>query len=133
MIVSENLQHSYEQMIDVKEMTGLKNLGIYLTDTKPFMHNSWLWLYDETVFKEELSQSLQETGICPVVIMQKRSTLHNNWPDNYHEGLKFDPESISQMQLFLKNFRYARVWVNDFFEMYVPAVKNPPLAQLNSQ
>jgi len=205
--ISENSQYSYKQMIDIDQMTGLRNVCIfltlvfilsvsyfypyfdrsdrsgmiypvnnervhgiyttrtrarvvnelldqssryvkpddfvlafesipmyyYLTDTRPFMHNSWLWLYDESVFKEELYKSLHETGICPVVIIQKRSTIANNWPDNYNEEFKFDPESMAHLQVYLKNFHYNRVWENDFFEMYVPAKKHPPMAQLISQ
>ena len=46
------------------------------------MHNSWIWLYDDRVFKEKLYKSIQETHIYPVVIVQKRSTIGNNWPDN---------------------------------------------------
>jgi hypothetical protein len=138
-VVSENSRHSYEQVIDVKQMTGLRNVCIYLTflfiicvtyyypyfdradrsrmrfpihnehvkgiyttesrarvvnelltqsalyvkpddyvlaydcipmyyymtDTKPFMHNSWVWLYDDAVFKQELYKSLRETRVCP--------------------------------------------------------------------
>ena len=63
----------------------------YLTDTRPYIHNSWVWLYDDAVFKQELYKALLETRVCPVVIMQKRSTIANNWPDNYSEDYKFRP------------------------------------------
>jgi hypothetical protein len=196
-VVSENTQHSYEQVIDVKYMTGLRNSCIYLslifilsvtyfypyfdradrskmryainnqhmhgifttqhraqvinelleqsaryvkpddyvlaydcipmyyymTDTKPYMHNSWVWLYDDKVFKQELYKSLQETHTYPVVIMQKRSTIGNNWPDNYAENYTFRPEALAYMQDFLRIFKYQKVWENDFFKMYVPAEK----------
>jgi hypothetical protein len=202
-IVSENSQHSYEQVIDVKQMTGLRYTGIYLTliyilsityfypwfdrsnrsamrfqvnnehmhgiyttarragvinellaqsaryvkpedyvlaydcipmyyymtDTKPYMHNSWVWLYDDEVFKEELYKSYAETQICPVVIMQKRSTIDNNWPDNYTEENKFRPEATACLQEFLKAHQYRQVWENDFFKMYLPATKSPPVAK----
>jgi hypothetical protein len=202
-VVSENTQHSYEQVIDVKYMTGLRNACIYLTlifilsvtyyypyfdrsdrskmrytinnehmagiytterrakvinellvqsaqyvkpedyvlaydcipmyyymtDTKPYMHNSWLWLYDDKIFKQELYKSLQETHICPVVIMQKRSTIGNNWPDNYTENYTFRPEALGYMQDFLKTYQYRKVWENDFFRIYLPAEKTPAFAE----
>jgi hypothetical protein len=202
-VVSENSRHSYEQVIDVKQMTGLRNVCIYLTlifilsvtyyypyfdradrsamhypiqnehmrgiyttenrarvvnellaqsaawvkpddyvlaydcipmyyyltDTKPFMHNSWVWLYDDAVFKQELNKSLKETRICPVVIMQKRSTIGNNWPDNYLEQYTFRPEAMAYMQDFLKTWQYRQVWENDFFRIYVPAEKTPAFAE----
>jgi hypothetical protein len=204
-VVSENSQHSYEQVIDVKQMTGLRNTCIYLTliyimsityfypwfdrnnrsamhfqvnnehmhgiytterragvinellaqsaryvkpedyvlaydcipmyyymtDTKPYMHNSWVWLYDDEVFKEELYKSYKETQICPVVIMQKRSTIDNNWPDNYSEENKFRPEATACLQEFLKAHQYHQVWENDFFKMYLPAAKSPQIAKNN--
>ena len=197
-VVSENSQHSYEQVIDTKHMNGLRNVCIYLTliyilsvtyfypyfdrsnrarmhyavhnehvkgiyteksrakdinellaqsalyikpedyvlaydcipmfyyltETKPFMHNSWPWLYDDAVFKEELYKSIKETHICPVVIMQKRSTIGNNWPDNYSENYTFRPKALAEMNEFLKLFKYSQVWENDFFKIYIPASRN---------
>jgi len=196
-VVSENSQHSYEQVIDTKHMTGLRNASIYLTliyilsvtyfypyfdrsnralmhyeinnklakgifttesrakvinelmsesanyvkpddyvlaydcipmyyyltDTRPYMHNSWPWQYNDAVFKEELYKSLQETHTFPVVIMQKRSTLGNNWPDNYSENYTFRPRTLADMNDFLNTYQYRQVWENDFFKIYIPASK----------
>ena len=99
----------------------------FLTDTRPYMHNSWVWLYDDGIFRQELYKSLQETHICPVVIMQKRSTIGNNWPENYKEDYKFRPLALAYLQDFMKTYRYKQVWENDFFKIYIPAVKMPPL------
>jgi hypothetical protein len=200
-VVSENSRHSYEQVIDDRQMTGLRNACIYLTlifilsvtyyypyfdranragmhfaihnehvkgiytterragvinellaqsahyvkaddyvlaydclpmyyfltDTRPYMHNSWVWLYDDGIFRQELYKSLQETHICPVVIMQKRSTIGNNWPENYKEDYKFRPLALAYLQDFMKTYRYKQVWENDFFKIYIPAVKRPSL------
>ncbi len=93
----------------------------YLTDTRPFMHNSWPWLYDDAVFKEELYKSIKETHICPVVIMQKRSTIGNNWPDNYLENYIFRPKALADMNDFLRLYKYRQAWENDFFKIYIPA------------
>jgi hypothetical protein len=97
----------------------------YLTDTKPFMHNSWPWLYDNAVFREELYKSIKETHICPVVIMQKRSTIGNNWPENYSENYIFRPQTLANMNDFLKTYHYKQVWENDFFRIYIPESKTP--------
>ena len=97
----------------------------FLTDTKPFMYNSWLRLYDDRIFHDELFKSLRETHTCPVVIMQKRSTLGNNWPENYGEDFKFKSGQWADMRNFIKNYQYKMVWQNDFFEMYLPQIKMP--------
>jgi hypothetical protein len=199
-IVSENTRQSYEQVIDIKHMTGLRNSGIYLTlifilsvtfyypyfdrsnrigmryavnsphaahiytsedrarvvnellsastrfvkpddyvlaydcipmfyyltDSKPYMHNSWVWLYDDGVFREELYKSLFETHICPVVVMQKRSSIGNNWPNNQRENYQFRPLAMKYMRQFLKTYQYSQVWENDFFSIYLPASKTVP-------
>lgn|SRR5450432_538676 len=206
-VVSENSRHSYEQVIDEKHMTGLRNAFIYLTlifilsvtfyyphfdranravmhfpvnnphvkgiyttenrarvinellavspryvkqddyvlaydcipmyyfltDTRPYMHNSWLLLYNQANFKEELNKSFQETHICPVVIMQKRSTIGNNWPDNQNEQYAFRPETMTCIKEFLKTNQYSQVWENDFFRIYTPAVKMQVVAKNNFQ
>ncbi len=95
----------------------------YLTDTRPFMHNSWPWLYDNAVFRKELYESVHETHICPVVIMQKRSVIGNNWPDNYTENYIFKPEPLADLREFFKKYQYRQVWENDFFKIYIPASK----------
>lgn len=198
-IVSENSRQSYEQVIDAKHMTGLRNSGIYLTlifilsvtfyypyfdranrlvmryavknahvahiyttesrarvinelltasafyvkpddyvlaydcipmfyfltDSRPYMHNSWVCLYNDGVFRQELYESLDETHICPVVVMQKRSDISNNWPDNLPGNDPFRPLEMQCMQQFLKTYQYSLVWENDFFRIYRPANKTP--------
>ncbi|HEY4156335.1 MAG TPA: hypothetical protein VGM24_12930 [Puia sp.] len=99
----------------------------FLTDSRPFMHNSWVWLYDDAHFKTELTESLQETHVCPVVIMQKRSTLDNNWPRNDPDDSVIRKNTRNDLQTFLKRYQYRQVWENDFFRLYVPAVKNLPV------
>jgi hypothetical protein len=101
----------------------------FLTDSKPYMHNSWVWLYDDGVFRKELYKSLDETHICPVVVMQKRSTIGNNWPDNLQENYQFRPLAMQYMQQFLKTYQYSLVWENDFFRIYLPANKTAPAKQ----
>jgi hypothetical protein len=61
--------------------------------------------------------------------MQKRSTLANNWPDNYTEDFKFRPEQLACMQDFLKTYQYKRVWENDFFKIYTPSNKIPSVSE----
>ncbi|MEO6962309.1 MAG: hypothetical protein ABIY90_10090 [Puia sp.] len=100
----------------------------YLTDTRPFMHNSWLWLYDDAVFKNELEKSLRETHICPIVIMQKRSTIANNWPLNEKENYQFRKQTLACMYSFLKDYQYREVWENDFFKIFVPAIRHLPVS-----
>jgi hypothetical protein len=125
-IINELLAASTRFVKPEDYVLAFESLPMYyfLTDTRPFMHNSWLRLYDDQVFKDELYKSLGETHICPVIIMQKRSTLGNNWPENYAEDFKFKAGQWEVMQDFIKNNQYNKAWQNDFFEIYMPANRN---------
>ena len=125
-IINELLAASTHFVKPEDYVLAFESLPMYyfLTDTRPFMHNSWLRLYDDAVFKDELYKSLGETHICPVIIMQKRSTLANNWPENFGEDFKFKAGQWEVMQDFIKNNQYSKAWQNDFFEIYLPIKKN---------
>jgi general stress protein CsbA len=100
----------------------------FLTDTRPFIHNSWPRLYTDSIFREELEKSLRETHFCPVVIIQKGSMTGNNWPEQ--SGLREKPSA--GLEDFLKKYQYRQVWENDFFRMVVPAFKNLPVSSPGS-
>ena len=100
-------------------------LFYYLTDTKPYMYNSWPGLYDETMFRKQLYKSLDETKKLPIIIMQKRSTIANNWPDNYDENYQFRKGSVACLQEFMGRYDYKQVWENDFFRLFIPPSQSP--------
>jgi hypothetical protein len=129
-VINELLAESAKYVNPNDYVLAFDNLPLYyyLTDTRPYMHNSWVWLYNDIVFKNELDNSLQETHICPVVIIQKRNSLDNNWPDNHDEDFRFRQKPREYLYAFLKEYQYREVWENDFFRMYIPAVKNLPLS-----
>ena len=205
-VVSENVRHSYEQVIDVGHMAGLRQIIVYLTlffilcvtyfypyqdnadrlklkypvnnshaqgiyttekrarvvnelltqsalyvkpndyvlavdeipmyyyltGTRPYMHNSWVGLYDDDVFRDELYKSARETGIYPVVIIQKGSTIGTNWPENASRNYVLRANEMACLHDFLKTYQYNQVWENDFFKMYIPAVKTATFAEASS-
>ncbi len=55
----------------------------YATATRPYMRNSYPWLYEAETFKTELYKGWEETKVLPVIIMQKIKTIgaSSNWPD----------------------------------------------------
>ncbi len=95
----------------------------YLTETKPFMYNSWPWAYLPEAFKNELYISLQESKKLPVVIMQKVNTLNSNWPENINDNYSNIKKNLARntcMNDFLKNNNYRKVWENKAFEILIP-------------
>jgi hypothetical protein len=97
-----------------------------MTETKPFIYNSWPKLYDRAVFKQELEKDLKEKNILPVVIYQKIMTLSNKWPDFTDDNKKWD---INQPRnLYIRNFldsnHYKMVWENLAFRIYIPSYQS---------
>jgi hypothetical protein len=98
----------------------------YLTDTRPYMYNSWLWLYDGEIFKKELDKSINETRICPVVLIRRRKTVHSG--DNLHDDA-FRKQTYGYLQDFLGKYNYHQVWENEYFCLFVPGQKDLPAAE----
>ena len=95
----------------------------YLTETLPYLPNTWPWIYIPEAFKAELDRARVESTELPVIILQKMSTLSTNWPQNYNNKIQRSiPESIrdSIMFDFLERNSYTKVWENKAFEIRMP-------------
>lgn len=103
----------------------------YVTETKPYIGNSWPYLYQKDVFKAELDKAYQKTGILPVVVRQtiKTTGSGSDWPTT---PLKYDPEWEERnkgrnafLDEFLATHHYKEVWTNGVFKILVPETPNP--------
>lgn len=95
----------------------------YFTETRPYLPNTWPWLYLPEQFSYELTTAQQKSNKLPVVILQKVNTLASNWPMNINnDRTKTAPEiqRDSIMANFLKTNHYIQVWENNAFEIRVP-------------
>jgi hypothetical protein len=92
-----------------------------LTETRPFMHNSWTKLYDRNVFRSELQKEIDEKKLLPVVVYQKIMTLSNKWPDVTGDNKDWDlnqPRNFYIKQ-FLDKYHYKIAWESIAFRIYV--------------
>jgi hypothetical protein len=98
----------------------------YITATRPYMRNSYPWLYDAETFRTELYKGFDEAKTLPVVIMQKIKTIGNssNWPDPSSEDTssyeKKNEKRNAYMNEFLQAYNYREVWSNDVFRIFIP-------------
>jgi Dolichyl-phosphate-mannose-protein mannosyltransferase len=98
----------------------------YATRTRPYMRNSYPWLYEAETFKAELYKGLEETKVLPVVIMQKIKTIggSSNWPDPSPEDVsiyeKRNEKRNAYMNEFMEANHYKEVWSNNVFRIFVP-------------
>jgi hypothetical protein len=97
----------------------------YVTETRPFIRNSWPYLYSKDVFKDELQKAKERTRILPVVVMQTTKTVGSgaDWPT---VPLKQDAEWTERnkgrnnyLQEFLTANNYTEVWTNGMFKIFV--------------
>jgi len=95
----------------------------YLTETKPYIGNPWVWGYDSNNFIRHLKQS-EETIPLPVVLRQKFQPMGGYWTAIYtvepSNPLATNKTVLKSFEKFLEDNRYAIVWENDLFQIYLP-------------
>ncbi|OED39453.1 hypothetical protein AB832_04110 [Flavobacteriaceae bacterium (ex Bugula neritina AB1)] len=99
----------------------------FLTDTKPYMYNSWVWVYDSFVFDTKLKKAENVTSKLPVVILQKFNTLGNfstPQPDymstDKKDDYRYKKGRVIAMSSFLQRNNYKTVWSNEYFDILTP-------------
>lgn len=94
----------------------------FLTETRPYMPNSWPWLYLPETFEHELNRAFNNLGKPRIIVLQKMSTLNNDWPDNkFTVDIKNSPDLKRDSILgdFMAKNNYQKVWENDIFEIQI--------------
>ncbi|MCT4630682.1 hypothetical protein, partial [Winogradskyella sp.] len=98
----------------------------FLTKTKPYMYNPWVWIYDYNSFEKKLTKAESEIQILPIVVQQKFETIYefsepikdymstNKENNNFHSN-----ERNSVMNDFLRRNKYKITWSNDYFNVYL--------------
>jgi len=96
----------------------------YLTKTKPYMRNSWVWVYDSFTFERKLKEAEQEIEVLPVVVLQKFETKGNfSEPKNNYlyetkeENYNYKRGRVKALNSFLERNNYIVVWSNDYFDI----------------
>lgn len=98
------------------EMTSMVH---FLTQTKPYLYNSWPMLYQPIEFKEAVQRAINEKKELPVIVRAKKSTAGFEWP-NSKAGLRISGQYIENrkiMKYFIQAYHYKLIWENDFFQI----------------
>lgn len=100
----------------------------FLTETKPYMYNSWVWIYDSTTFEKKLNLAQNEIPELPVLIQQKFNVIWSfSEPiDGYLNTDLSTTDDLSKrdvikknkiLNTFIKNNNYQIVWSNNYFNI----------------
>lgn len=98
----------------------------YLTQTRPYLYNSWVWTYTSSNFKYQMELAEKEHDYLPIVVRDKSMlpTWYNYYPDwNNEKGVKsyfHDNDRIMYMNDFLRRNNYVLVWENEVFQILKP-------------
>lgn len=95
----------------------------YLTQTKPYAYNPWLYLYDKDLLREALSRAGRERQALPVVVLQKFKGLWIDWPDGYSDDYMANDANKGKNLLinrFLHKNKYLKIWTNGYYEIWLP-------------
>lgn len=97
----------------------------FLTETKPYLRNPWVWIYDGEIFENQLKEAQKHTDKLPVVVVQKFETLSEfsaPIPDYFSEEREdtysYSAQRTKAMNAFLKANDYKLVWSNAYFNIY---------------
>lgn len=97
----------------------------FLTETRPYLYNSWPMLYQPEEFQEAIEKAIKEKEELPVIVRAKRSTSNFEWPNNSDIGLinSFNYNRGREiMKEFIYKYFYKIVWENDFFQILLPGM-----------
>lgn len=98
----------------------------YVTETVPYLHNSFPRLYHDNILARDLEDSYQKHQVLPVIIKQKIKTTGDGstWPSVVHPEPYEDWEDNRgrniAMDAFLERFQYREVWASRYFCILVP-------------
>jgi len=103
----------------------------FLTETRPYMYNPWVWIYDSISFKKKLQQAEKKINSYPVVVAQKFETtfyFSNPTPDylttDPDNTYNIDSAKTEMLFNFLDRNDYYLAWSNAYFNIYKTAKRH---------
>ncbi len=101
----------------------------FLTETKPYLYNPWVWIYDNNSFLKKILLAETNIPVYPIVLIQKFKSINNfSKPIPNYLTRDFDlncnPISLNDslkhefMNQFLLRNNYEIIWSNQYFDLY---------------
>jgi hypothetical protein len=135
---TEKRAEALQQLLDVMPLyvnkgdylLGVESVSLlyYLTDTLPYMYNSWPMLYRDSDFKAALERAEKKVEGLPVVVRPKSITANFVWPRFADTGMPFEKRFETKRRIlsrFIARHNYRNIWENSFFEIWEPLTGAP--------
>lgn len=105
----------------------------YLTETRPYLSNSWPWSYDPGNLEIHIKRAEKEIKGLPVIIIGKNkagfySEYDPDWNNTNADAnnIVHNVKRILLYQSFIKRHHYRTAWENYHFIIMVPPGYKPP-------
>jgi len=98
----------------------------FLTKTRPYLYNPWVWTYDPTNMEAKFYKAEKEHAYLPVVVRDKSMLpeWYNYYPDwnndKAPESYLHKNKKIVLINRFMSKNGYKLVWENDIFQILIP-------------
>ena len=128
-IINDLLFHLKEYVQPNDYLLAYDNIPMIhvFTETKPYMYNPWVWIYDSANFKNKLEKAEREIAEKPVVVQQKFNTIGafgdpvtDYMKENQPNSMRYNALRTKEMNDFLERNHYEIAWSNDYFVIYRP-------------
>lgn len=98
----------------------------YLTCTRPYLYNPWVWTYDPDNMKRKFDRAEAERKELPVIVRDK--SMLSRWYEPYddwnndmaQDSYVHKNAKIRLINSFIGRHGYKVVWENDVFQILVP-------------
>jgi Dolichyl-phosphate-mannose-protein mannosyltransferase len=122
--INELLEASSKYIKQDDYVIAYKDIPLFysLTQTMPFIKNSWPSLYTRSQFDYELNKAVLENHILPPIVYQKVQTIPGPlWPDPKLNNSAFDIDSPKNVIIkkFIEKYEYKSIWENTAFRIYI--------------
>lgn len=97
----------------------------YLTETRPYLGNSWVWTYDSSNLERQFIKSEQTIKNLPVIVWNKSgiaswNVYDKDWDNiNSSDQWNFNKRKIQLMNEFVEKHNYKIVWENNLFQIMI--------------
>ena len=110
----------------------------FLTKTRPYLYNPWVWTYDPTNMEKKFDLAMKEHDRLPVIVRDKSMLPrwyepYDDWNnDNAEETYLHKNAKIKLINRFISQHGYIVTWENDVFQILIPP-KMQPVKQASMQ
>lgn len=98
----------------------------FLTETKPYTGNPWVWSYDSSNLEKQLQRARKKHKELPVIVREKScvtlwQTPYKDWNNENAPTTYFHKNGrVKAINRFIKDNNYEVVWENHLFQILLP-------------